>query len=107
MDASVGKQALGIGLGVARGEIVGRVREPHDVGAGIVHEPHAPHTGPVHHLEEGLRIVHQRQQEVPVLFLAGAHDGLHLGLEVAPGLDVNVNVGDARGQGYGRHGSQV
>ena len=96
VDAAVGQQALGVGLGVLGGEGVGRVREPHHVGAGIVHHPDAPHARLVEDLQQRLGVVHDGLEKLPVRFLPAAHGFLDLGFEVAPRLDVDVDVGDAR-----------
>ena len=46
-------------------------------------------------LEQRAGIVHERDEEVPMGFLALAHRLLDLGFEVAPRLDVDMDVGDA------------
>ncbi len=49
----------------------------------------------IHDVEQHFGVVHDRDQELPVLLFAPAHDVQDVGLQVAPGLDVNVDVGDA------------
>jgi hypothetical protein len=105
MHPAVRQQPLRVGPGISRREVVGRIGEAHDVGARVIDEPDPPHPGLVHDLEQRLRIVHQGEQEVPVVFLAGAHHRLHFRLQVPPGLDMDVDIGDAIRQGRCRHAS--
>ena len=95
MHPAVGEQALRVRARVVRGEGVGGVGESHHVGRRVVHEPDAPHPGAIHRLEQRRRVVHQPHQEVPVRFLTAPQYLQHVRLELAPGLDVDVDVGDA------------
>ena len=94
VHTAVGNQPLRVRARVARREGVRRIIEAHDVGTGVIHEPHAPHARAIHHLEQGARIVHDGDQEAPMIFLPPAHRLLDFGLEVAPRLNVDVDVSD-------------
>src|SRR5207249_4059977 len=86
---------LRVGLGVLRGERVARIGESHHVGRGVIHEAHPPHARAVHDLEQRARIVHHLDHQVPMRVLTAPHRLEHVRLELAPRLDVDVNVGDA------------
>src|SRR5881409_2365650 len=95
MHAAVRQQSRWIGLGVCRGEGVARIGESHHVGRGVIHEAHPPHARAVHDLEQRARIVHHLDHQVPMRVLTAPHRLEHLRLELAPRLDVDVNVRDA------------
>src|SRR5207247_10325457 len=53
------------------------------------------HAHPVHDLEQLAWIVHNLDHQVPMRVLTAPHRLEHVRLELAPRLDVDVNVGDA------------
>src|SRR5439155_173871 len=86
--------------GVRGGERVGGVGEAHDVGRRVVDEPRAPDTRAVHDFEQGVRILHDLDHPVALGLFVAPHYREHLWLELAPRLDVDVDVGDTeRAQG--------
>jgi len=95
VHAAVRQQALRVRPRVRRGERIGGVGEPHDVGRGIVHETRAPHPGLIHDVEERVGILHHLNHPIALGLLVAPHHREHLGLELAPRLDVDVDVGDA------------
>src|SRR2546427_13115954 len=80
---------------MARRNVIERYEKPAEKGLRIFRSPYPPHPRPVHNLEQGPGVVHDGGEELPLLLLVTSHRRGHLWLQVAPGLDVNVDVGDA------------
>src|SRR6266702_6047183 len=74
-----------------------RVGKAHDVRGRVVDEPDAPHAGAIHHLEQRLGILHDLNHAVAIHLRAAPHDRERRGLELAPRLDVDVDIGDTTG----------
>ncbi len=102
VDPAVRDQAVRRGTGVVGGEPVRLHGEAHHVGARIVHEARTPDVRAIEDLQEGRRVVHDRAGPLRLGAQPAAHDLGHRGLELAPGLNVDVQVGDARRRGRHR-----
>ena len=95
MHAAVGNQPPRIRFRITSREVVRVVGEAHEVGTGIVDHPDAVDALVVHDAQQHLWIIHQREQEVEAILLSAPHGFHHSRLELPPGLDVDVAVGDA------------